>query len=78
MVNAIRSTLNTALRVPFLRNILLLTLFSVALVPLYGLFVSHPQYEQLLVRITEDEAALSAIADWGVAEDWSDWSNETR
>jgi diguanylate cyclase (GGDEF)-like protein/PAS domain S-box-containing protein len=60
MVNAIRSTLNTALRVPFLRNILLLTLFSVALVPLYGLFVSHPQYEQLLVRITEDEAARVA------------------
>ena len=60
MVNAIRSTLRTALRVPFLRNILLMTLFSVALVPLYGLFVSHPQYEQLLVRITEDEAARLA------------------
>jgi diguanylate cyclase (GGDEF)-like protein/PAS domain S-box-containing protein len=30
------------------------------LVPLYGLFVSHPQYEQLLVRITEDEAARLA------------------
>ncbi len=60
MLNAIRSTLKTALRVPFLRNILLMTLFSVALVPLYGLFVSHPQYEQLLVRITEDEAARVA------------------
>ena len=55
-----RSALKTALRVPFLRNLLLLTLFSVALVPLYGLFVSHPQYEQLLVRITEDEAARVA------------------
>jgi diguanylate cyclase (GGDEF)-like protein/PAS domain S-box-containing protein len=60
MVSTIRSTLSTALRVPFLRNILLMTLFSVALVPLYGLFISHPQYEQLLVRITEDEAARVA------------------
>jgi diguanylate cyclase (GGDEF)-like protein/PAS domain S-box-containing protein len=56
----LRSTLTTAMRVPFLRNILLMTLFSVALVPLYGLFVSHPQYEQLLVHITEDEAARVA------------------
>jgi diguanylate cyclase (GGDEF)-like protein/PAS domain S-box-containing protein len=55
-----RAALTTAMRVPFLRNILLLTLFSVALVPLYGLFVSHPQYEQLLVSITEDEAARLA------------------
>jgi diguanylate cyclase (GGDEF)-like protein len=59
MANAIRS-LKTALQVPFLRNILLITLFSAALVPLYGLFVSHPQYEQLLVSITEDEAARLA------------------
>jgi len=58
--NSFRSTLKMALRVPFLRNILLLTLFSAALVPLYGLFVSHPQYEELLVRITEDEAARVA------------------
>ena len=55
-----RAALTTAMRVPFLRNILLLTLFSAALVPLYGLFVSHPQYEQLLVSITEDEAARLA------------------
>ena len=32
----------------------------------------------LEMPLTEDEAALSAIADWGIAEDWSDWSNETR
>ena len=32
----------------------------------------------LEMPLTDDEAALSAIADWGVAEDWSDWSNETR
>jgi hypothetical protein len=60
MMNAVHSMLKTALRVPFLRNILLMTLFSAALVPFYGLFVSHPQYEQLLVRITEDEAARVA------------------
>ena len=59
MLNAGRS-LKSVLRLPFLRNILLMTLFSVILVPLYGLFVSHPQYEQLLVRITEDEAARVA------------------
>jgi len=59
MANVIRS-LKTALQVPFLRNILLLTLFSAALMPLYGIFISHPQYEQLLVRITEDEAARVA------------------
>jgi hypothetical protein len=23
--------------------------------------------------LTDGEFALSAIADWGVAEDWSDW-----
>jgi hypothetical protein len=28
--------------------------------------------------LSDDEVALSTIADWGVAEDWSDWSNETR
>jgi len=56
----LRSTLTTALHVPFLRNILLLTLFSAALMPIYGSFISHPQYEQLQVRITEDEAARVA------------------
>ena len=28
----------------------------------------------LEMPLTDDEAALSAIADWGIAEDWSDWS----
>jgi hypothetical protein len=28
--------------------------------------------------LSDDEVALSTIADWGIAEDWSDWSNETR
>ncbi len=27
---------------------------------------------------TEDEGALSAIADWGPAEDWTDWADATR
>jgi len=28
--------------------------------------------------LTEDEAALAEIADWGPAEDWSDWADATR
>ena len=28
----------------------------------------------LEMPLTDGEFALSAIADWGVAEDWSDWS----
>ena len=28
--------------------------------------------------LSDDEVAISTIADWGIAEDWSDWSNETR
>jgi diguanylate cyclase (GGDEF)-like protein/PAS domain S-box-containing protein len=55
-----RSPLKMALHLPFLRNILLLTLLSVVLLPLYSLLISHPQYEQLLVRITADEAARVA------------------
>ena len=31
----------------------------------------------LEMPLTDDEAALSTIADWGVAEDWSDWSVAT-
>ncbi len=27
--------------------------------------------------VTEDEKALSAIADWGPAEDWTDWADAT-
>ena len=32
----------------------------------------------LEMPLTDGEVTLGAIADWGVAEDWSDWSNETR
>ena len=28
--------------------------------------------------LTDDEQALSAFADWGPAEDWSDWADATR
>ena len=27
--------------------------------------------------LSENESALAAIADWGIAEDWSDWSHAT-
>ncbi len=28
--------------------------------------------------LTSDESAFAEIADWGPAEDWSDWSDEAR
>lgn len=28
--------------------------------------------------VTEDELSLGAAADWGPAEDWSDWRDATR
>lgn len=28
--------------------------------------------------LTDDETAFAKIADWGPAEDWSDWANATR
>lgn len=28
--------------------------------------------------LTEEESALASIADWGVAEDWSDWRDTAR
>ena len=28
--------------------------------------------------LTDDESAISQIADWGVAEDWSDWADAAR
>ena len=32
-------------------------------------------YDEL--PVTEDEKALSGIADWGPAEDWADWADAT-
>lgn len=28
--------------------------------------------------LTEDERMLSAVADWGPAEDWADWADAAR
>ena len=28
--------------------------------------------------LSEDEASLASIADWGPAEDWADWADATR
>lgn len=28
--------------------------------------------------LSDDEKALAAVADWGPAEDWSDWADEAR
>jgi antitoxin MazE2 len=28
--------------------------------------------------LSQGEQSLAAVADWGVAEDWSDWSDGTR
>lgn len=28
--------------------------------------------------MTEEEVSLAAVADWGPAEDWSDWLDATR
>ena len=30
------------------------------------------------VPLTADEQAVATIADWGPAEDWSDWADATR
>jgi hypothetical protein len=30
------------------------------------------------VPLSTDESALGAIAEWGPAEDWSDWADATR
>ena len=48
------------LRIPFLRNLLLLVLVVVACMPIYTLFVLHPAYYEQLVHETEDEAVRYA------------------
>lgn len=32
----------------------------------------------VLMPATDDERAFDAIADWGPAEDWSDWADAAR
>ncbi len=44
-------------------------------------FASHPRSTPSVgrrCRITDDELSLAAIADWGPAEDWSDWADAAR
>lgn len=48
------------LRIPFLRNLLLLVLVMVACMPLYALLVLHPAYHEQLVHETEDESTRFA------------------
>lgn len=48
------------LRIPFLRNLLLLVLAILACMPLYTLFVLHPAYHEELIRETEDDATRFA------------------
>ncbi|MDP1526201.1 MAG: diguanylate cyclase [Rhodocyclaceae bacterium] len=50
----------TAWQTRFLRNILLALVFAASIMPLYTKFVSHPQYVNLLVKMTEDDAARVA------------------
>jgi signal transduction histidine kinase len=48
------------LRIPFLRNLLLLVLVVAACLPLYTLLVLHPAYREQLVRETEHESVRYA------------------
>lgn len=48
------------LRIPYLRNLLLLVLLVIACMPLYTLAVLHPAYHEQLIRETENEAARFA------------------
>jgi len=38
----------------------------------------HDADAWLKTPLTSDESAIAQIADWGPAEDWSDWSDATR
>jgi len=38
----------------------------------------HDADAWMQVPATDDERAFDAIADWGPAEDWSDWADATR
>lgn len=48
------------LRIPLLRNLLLIVLVMIACMPLYALLVLHPAYHEQLVHETEDEATRFA------------------
>jgi predicted transcriptional regulator len=38
----------------------------------------HDAEKWLQTPLTDDESVLGQIADWGVAEDWSDWADAAR
>jgi two-component system phosphate regulon sensor histidine kinase PhoR len=48
------------LRIPLLRNLLLIVLVMIACMPLYALLVLHPAYHEQLVHETEEEATRFA------------------
>ncbi len=45
---------------------------------LVRLSANHDADAWLLMPATDDERAFDAIADWGPAEDWSDWVDAAR
>ncbi len=45
---------------------------------LVGLAAEHDVDLWEQVPLSEEESVLSEIADWGPAEDWSDWADATR
>ena len=38
----------------------------------------HDVEKWLETPLTADESAIGQVADWGPAEDWSDWADATR
>ncbi len=42
------------------------------------LATEHDDERWLATPLTEDESAIGHIADWGPAEDWSDWADAAR
>ncbi len=38
----------------------------------------HDAEKWVQIPHSVDELALTAVADWGVAEDWKDWEDEAR
>lgn len=57
------------------RSALLRDALRLHLVRLAG---EHDAGAWVAIPASDDERALDAIADWGPAEDWSDWADATR
>ena len=45
---------------------------------LVRLAAEHETEAWARMPLSEDEASLGDIAEWGPAEDWSDWADEAR